>query len=100
MEDSRDPRCIPDLMEIVREDPIGDVAARAIRALGKIACDEAVDALIECFDVCFDGRHMSKQGRSPFCFHMEISKALRGLTGQSIGIDKDLWRQWRIQDDS
>lgn len=89
-----DPRAIPALLKAIKSDPSGSVADDAIWALSAYHCTAAVEGLLECFDCDFEARDGWKGASMPEELPESIAMALRKITGQTFGPDKERWLRW------
>jgi hypothetical protein len=87
----QDLRSIPTLLRIVQTSPSGWDSNEAIDALGDHKDRLSVEALLQCYDANLDDKaYMANRGHAKD----HIAKALRNITDQSIGPDKEQWATW------
>lgn len=95
-----DPRAVAPLLALVKSDPDAGMVNLSISVLSELRYKAAVLGLIECLDT-MRGREISgKAGKSeytPAMFAENIAKTLQTLSGQHLGPDKSLWKQWWLE---
>jgi len=95
--DRRDARAVPHLIREIKNDPSMLVVVNSIRVLADVKSKEAVQGLIECFDVDFSAKDEFVGKRTtytPAVYRDHIARSLRSITGQPYGADKDQWLKW------
>jgi HEAT repeat protein len=92
--DRRDLRAVPHLIRAIKVDDSGVVVNQSITVLQVFKSKAAVEGLIECFDVNFEGKQDWKRAYTPEMFRDHIADSLCEITGQSIGPDKQAWLSW------
>jgi HEAT repeat protein len=90
-----DPRAIPYLVKVIQTDSDYYIIDLAIQGLADRKERAAVVGLIECFDAPFREFKFGKGEReTPATIRNEIARCLQGITRQTFGADKNLWRKW------
>ena len=91
-----DPKAIPAFVHAAKTDHNQYVNRAAIDGLAGIEDKAAVEALIECFDIEFEGYGYfdGKYGARADAYRNRIARGLQRLTGQTFGADKAVWAKW------
>jgi HEAT repeat protein len=89
-----DPRAVPFLVKVAKNDRDGCVLRAAMRALGEFKRKDAVAGLIECFDDDFKHLNVDKFSDQTRLSRETIVQSLYKMTGQTFGPDPQLWRAW------
>lgn len=92
--DEPDPKAIPFLLKAIKEDSSGTVVYEAITTLSAFRHKDAITALIDCFDVNFQGMNDWSRASTPDGFRRIIARSLQRITGEDIEPDKEQWSQW------
>jgi hypothetical protein len=89
------PQAIPALVELVKTSSDHYAISEAILSLSEFKYKEAVEGLIECFDVKFKSEDVDKGERvTPATYCNQIARSLQTITGQPFGADKQQWIRW------
>ncbi|KAF0245062.1 MAG: hypothetical protein FD180_1951 [Planctomycetota bacterium] len=94
LRDTADGRAVPFLMRDIRADKDGSRLFWCVSALSAFRCKEAVDGLIECLEMDFDGMKTDKVIRGPETFRAQAVEGLKTLTGQQLPADARQWKTW------
>ena len=90
---SRDPRAIPALLKIIREESGTYLLIDAVKALSNFSDKPAIAGLIDCLDLDFTGR-ISQRIENNNSVHLHIADALTQITGKTFGPNAAEWRRW------
>ena len=92
--DPADPRILTALLRIIREDQSGVMTNAAIYALRQHHSAEAVEGLIDSFDLDVGSKTGLKLAYSAEEYRENIARSLEHLTGQEFGDRPEIWREW------
>ncbi|MEX0777466.1 MAG: hypothetical protein WD042_17310 [Phycisphaeraceae bacterium] len=94
LRDRGTPAAVMCLAKAIRTTDRPALANYAVAAIAAFETKAAVEALIDSFDVRLPVPADGKTRYTQSAFQMDLADALRDLTGESFGTDKDAWRKW------
>ena len=97
LEELKDPRAVKDLTDVLCKDKESPMRTFALRALGAIRTNDALEGLVKGLDADYTNiirRKVSNDHDFKKEFQNEILEELKQITGKDFGTDSSQWRQW------